>query len=71
MLYQSTTAALLTQITVAMSLEALCGKTESFHPTIHQCLPHSGQTEVAENILRLSQVWKLVKRLMLTIMLQQ
>ena len=55
-LYQSTTAALLTQITVAMSLEALCGKTESFHPIIHKCLPHSGQIEVAENILRLSQV---------------
>ena len=55
-LYQSTTAALLAQITVAMSLEALCGKTESFHPIIHKCLPHSGQIEVAENILRLSEV---------------
>ena len=69
-LYQSTTAALLTQITVAMSLEALCGKTESFHPIIHKCLPHSGQIEVAENILRLSQVLiEMVKRIMLSILL--
>lgn len=52
-LYDATSAALLTQIAVAISTEALTGRKESFHPTIHLCMPHPGQCEVADNILGL------------------
>ena len=49
-LFEANAAALLTQAATAMSVEAMCGSTETFHPLVHQCLPHSGQQEVAANI---------------------
>jgi phenylalanine ammonia-lyase len=51
-LYKGNIAILLTQAVVALTVEALQGRLESFHPLIHQkCLPHVGQQEVASNIL--------------------
>ena len=49
-LYEANIAALLTQVATALSVEALSGRVESFHPLIHQCLAHPGQQEVAANI---------------------
>ncbi|XP_052809166.1 uncharacterized protein LOC128237618 [Mya arenaria] len=40
------------QVCTGMSVEALHGRTESFHPLIHECLPHVGQKEIARNMLR-------------------
>ena len=37
----------------ALSLEAWDGRTEPFHPAIHQARPHTGQIKVAEKILSL------------------
>ena len=55
-LYKGNIAILLTQAIVALSVEALQGRLESFHPLIHQkCLPHVGQQEVASNILNFLQ----------------
>lgn len=54
-LYYASSSLLLTQVCVAMSVEALTGRKESFNETIHQCMPHPGQCEVAENILRRGQ----------------
>ena len=49
-LFDANTAVLLTQIATAMSCEAMKGHIESFHPTVHLCLSHPGQSEVASNI---------------------
>ena len=49
-LYDANIAIVLTQVATALTSEALCGSIESFHPTIHRCLPHPGQQEVASNI---------------------
>ena len=50
-LYRGNIALVLTQALVAMSVEALHGRVESFNPVIHEkCLPHIGQQEVARNI---------------------
>ena len=49
-LFDATVAIFLTQVATALSVEALQGRVESFHPTIHRCLPHSGQQEVASTI---------------------
>ncbi|RMG79403.1 MAG: histidine ammonia-lyase [Bacteroidetes bacterium] len=35
----------------ALSLDAFFGKTEPFHPAVHQARPHKGQIETAQNIL--------------------
>ena len=44
-------AIFLAQTAVAIGVEALQGRLESFHPVIHDnCLPHPGQSEVARNI---------------------
>ena len=40
----------LAQILTAMTVEALMGMNDSFHPFIAQVRPHEGQTEVARNI---------------------
>lgn len=48
--YEANLALLLTEVATAMSVEALKGRVESFHPTIHQCMPHPGQVEVAGHI---------------------
>ncbi len=59
-LYKGNIAILLTQAVVAMTVEALQGRLESFHPLIHQkCLPHAGQQEVACNILNFLQDTKM------------
>jgi phenylalanine ammonia-lyase len=50
-LYRGNLGIVLTQALVAMTVEALEGRLESFKPVIHeQCLPHIGQQEVARNI---------------------
>ena len=59
-LYKGNIAIFLTQAVVAMTVEALQGRLESFHPLIHQkCLPHVGQQEVASNILNFLQGTKM------------
>lgn len=40
------------QVLTAMSVEALCGAKESFHPIFARCRPHPGQVEAANNIYR-------------------
>ena len=42
--------AILSQILTAMSVEALCGTSESFDPFFAQVRPHPGQTEAGRNI---------------------
>ena len=49
-LFDANTAVLLTQIATSMTTEAMNGHIESFHPTVHGCLFHPGQSEVARNI---------------------
>ena len=49
---EANTCLLLTQLATAMSVEALKGRVESFHPTIHLSMPHPGQVEVAHNITK-------------------
>ena len=60
-LYDANKAAVLTQVAVAMTAEALLGRTESFHPTIHSCMPHFYQVEAANNILVMLEGSKLAK----------
>ena len=60
-LYAANKAAALTQVAVAMTVEALLGRVESFHPTIHSCMPHPHQIEAAQNILHLLQDSKFAK----------
>lgn len=47
--------AILTQILVAMSCEALQGNAQSYHPFIAAVQPHPGQVECAGNILQFLQ----------------
>ncbi|CAC5388379.1 PAL [Mytilus coruscus] len=58
-LYDANLLLLLTQICTGLSTEALEGRTESFHPLIHECLPHIGQKEVARNMLAILEDSKL------------
>lgn len=58
-LYDANLLLLLTQICTGLSIEALEGTTESFHPLIHECLPHIGQKEVARNMLAILENSKL------------
>ena len=59
-LYKGNIAIVLTQAVVAMTVEALQGRLESFHPLVHQkCLPHVGQQEVACNVLNFLQDTKM------------
>ncbi|KAF7597138.1 hypothetical protein BBP40_009476 [Aspergillus hancockii] len=50
-LYEAHRLALLSQVTTALTVEALRGSAESFHPFISQARPHDGQMEAASNIL--------------------
>ena len=59
-LFDANIAALLTQIATAMTCEAMNGHVESFHPTVHTCLMHPGQSEVARNIRSLLKNSKFV-----------
>lgn len=50
-IYDANLLLLLAQVCTGLSIEALHGRTESFHPVIHECLPHIGQKEIARNML--------------------
>ena len=58
-LYDANLLLLLTQVCTGLSVEALNGRTESFHPVIYKCLPHIGQKEIAENMLNILKESKL------------
>jgi len=58
-LYDANLLLLLTQVCTGLSVEALRGRTESFHPVIHMCLPHVGQREIAQNMLAILKDSKL------------
>lgn len=60
-LYETHQLALLAQIVTALSVEALRGSTESFHPFIAEVRPHDGQAEVATNVLSLLQTSQLAR----------
>ncbi|KAL2133201.1 hypothetical protein VTI74DRAFT_2746 [Chaetomium olivicolor] len=49
--HQANQLALLTQLLTAMGTEALNGTAANYHPFISSVRPHSGQAEVASNIL--------------------
>lgn len=49
-LHEAFCLATLSQIMTTMSVEALCGTIESFHPFFAEVRPHPGQTESAQNI---------------------
>ena len=52
-IFDANIAVVLTQIATALTCECLHGHTQSFHPTIHENMPHDGQIETARNILHL------------------
>lgn len=54
--------ATLSQVLTAMSVEALCGTDESFHPFFAKVRPHPGQEESARNIYAYLAGSKLVHR---------
>ena len=58
-LYDANLLLLLTQVCTGLSIESLNGRTESFHPVIHNCLPHIGQKEIARNMLAILDESKL------------
>ncbi|PHH64514.1 hypothetical protein CDD81_4293 [Ophiocordyceps australis] len=60
-LHDTHSLALVAQILTAMSVEALTGTTESFHPFFAQVRPHPGQVESARNILAFLSGSKLTK----------
>lgn len=51
-MHQANQLALLTQLLTAMGTEALAGTSHNYHPFISDIRPHSGQVEVASNILK-------------------
>jgi phenylalanine ammonia-lyase len=57
--YRADTIAMLTQILIAMGVEALMGITESFLPSISSMWPQRGQFRVAQNISILLSASKL------------
>ncbi|KAI1279386.1 phenylalanine and histidine ammonia-lyase [Xylaria sp. FL0933] len=60
-LYDTHSLAIFAQILTAMTVEALNGTTESFHPFFSQARPHPGQVECARNILSFLEGSKLTK----------
>ena len=60
-LFDTNVAVLLTQLSSAMSTEALTGRLETFNPILHECLPHGGQREVAANIRAILKGSRMVK----------
>ncbi|KAI9150489.1 Phenylalanine aminomutase (L-beta-phenylalanine forming) [Paramyrothecium foliicola] len=59
-LHEAHHLAILAQILTAMSTEAMLGRKQNYAPFISACRPHTGQTEVASNILGLLTGSKLV-----------
>ncbi|KAI0399658.1 phenylalanine and histidine ammonia-lyase [Xylaria palmicola] len=60
-LHQTHSLALMAQVLTAMTVEALNGTTESFHPFFSETRPHPGQIESARNILAFLEGSKLTK----------
>ena len=60
-LFDTNVAVLLTQLSAAMSTEALMGRLETFSPILHECMPHDGQREVAANLRSILRGSKMVK----------
>ncbi|THC91767.1 hypothetical protein EYZ11_008774 [Aspergillus tanneri] len=60
-LYDAHQLALLSQVVTALTVEALCGTTESFHPFLSDVRPHEGQIETAANILSALQESRLAR----------
>ncbi|KAI9040178.1 aromatic amino acid ammonia-lyase [Aspergillus affinis] len=60
-LYEAHQLAVLSQVVTALTVEALAGSKNSFHPFIHLTRPHEGQMEAATNILAVLQGSSLVK----------
>ncbi|KAI1348438.1 phenylalanine and histidine ammonia-lyase [Xylaria sp. FL0043] len=60
-LYDTHSLAIFAQILTAMTVEALNGTGESFHPFFSQARPHPGQVECARNILSFLAGSKLTK----------
>ncbi|KAL3426896.1 phenylalanine ammonia-lyase [Phlyctema vagabunda] len=61
-LHEANHLAILSQILTAMGVEALAGEASSFEAFIAKIRPHPGQVEVAENISRLLQGSKLLRK---------
>ena len=59
-LHEAMCLASLAQVLTAMSVEALLGTDESFHPFFSEVRPHPGQEECARNIKRMLEGSKLV-----------
>lgn len=60
-LHDTHSLAIVAQVLTAMSVEALNGTTESFHPFFSEVRPHPGQVESAQNILSFLAGSKLTK----------
>ncbi|PYI03691.1 phenylalanine ammonia-lyase [Aspergillus sclerotiicarbonarius CBS 121057] len=60
-LYEAHQLAVLAQAVTALTVEAIQGSAESFHPFIAQVRPHAGQIEAAENILSVLRGSRLVR----------
>lgn len=50
---EAVTLAALSHVLTALSEEAMQGDAEAFNATISESRPHPGQTEVAQNLLKL------------------
>lgn len=61
-MYECANLAALAQVLTAMTVEALHGSDESFHPFIAQVRPHPGQIDCAQNILAFLRGSKLLNR---------
>lgn len=60
-MYEAHQLALLSQVVTALTVEALSGTKDSFHPFINLTRPHEGQMEAATNILAVLQGSHLAK----------
>ncbi|PLB50653.1 phenylalanine ammonia-lyase [Aspergillus steynii IBT 23096] len=60
-MYEAHQLAILSQVVTALTVEALSGSKDSFHPFINLTRPHEGQMEAATNILAVLQGSHLAK----------
>ncbi|KAL4777165.1 L-Aspartase-like protein [Aspergillus nidulans var. acristatus] len=60
-MYRAHHLAVVSQIVTALTVEALQGSADSFHPFISSIRPHDGQTEAARNILAALQGSRLAR----------
>lgn len=61
-MYECANLAALAQVLTAMTVEALHGSDESFHPFISRVRPHPGQADCARNVLAFLRGSKLLNR---------